>query len=93
MIRQFDRVSAVFNPKRTDDLALGADAMIGRRFNFTADFIIDDGFPYEGDWHMSVDYDTWKGTGIFWVPLCDLDDIRPINIRQSNTETGEVLDA
>lgn len=75
-IEQFDVVSAVFNPQRTDDLKPEAAAMIGQRFTFSADWIIGEGFAYEGDWHMTLSREDWKRTGIFWTPLCDLTDIR-----------------
>jgi hypothetical protein len=75
-IEQYDTVSAVFAPQRTDDLVPAAVAMIGQRFTFTADWTIDDDYPYMGDWHMSLCEDDWRRTGVMWVPLCDLTDLQ-----------------
>lgn len=75
-LQQFDVVSAVFKPQRTDDLKPEAMAMVGQRFTFIADFRIDEGFAYEGDWHMTLTREDSERTGIFWVPGCDLADIK-----------------
>ena len=74
-VQRFDVVTAVLAPVRTDDLTPEARSIIGQRFTWSADYQIDEGFPYEGDWHMTLNYDDWKRTGVFWAPLCDLDEI------------------
>lgn len=71
-VRQFDRVSAVFAPGRTEDLTPEARRIIGQRFVWSADWVIDQGFAYAGDWHMTLSHEDWRRTGVMWVPLCDL---------------------
>lgn len=71
-VQQFDIVTAVFAPGRTEDLTDGARRMIGQRLTWSADFRVDEGFAYEGDWHMTLSRTDWKRTGVHWAPLCDL---------------------
>lgn len=66
--KQYQKVKAVFAPKRTDDLQEGLGAYVGKTFEFTAAWIIEDG-PYTGQWAFTGDLQFAPE----WVPECDLD--------------------
>lgn len=69
-LNQFDVITAVFNPQRTDNLFPDAREMIGKSASWMASWIIEDG-EYAGQWAM-LDRERRLG----WVPLCDLSDIK-----------------
>lgn len=69
-LTQFQEVTAVFNPKRTDDLLPDARKMVGKRARWYAAWIIEDG-DYAGHWAM---LDCKHRLG--WVPFCDLSDVK-----------------
>lgn len=71
-IRQFDKVTATLAPRHTEDLTSEARRIIGKRFTLTADYRIDEGFAYAGEWHMTLTEEDWKRTGVFWIPSGDL---------------------
>ena len=73
IMRQFDKITATFNPQKTDDL-IGMENCIGKRFEFEALWVITRG-PYMGQWAMAPSIDFPIG----WVPLCDLDKIESEN--------------
>lgn len=81
-MRQFDKVSAVFSPSRTDDLGLGVTEWIGRRMEFQASYVLteEDTADYVGQWAMTVYRRPGDATEypFAWVPLCDLAAIEPI---------------
>lgn len=82
-VRQYDKVTAVVAPLRTDDLVPEALPLIGERFTFRAGWIINDGMTnYEGDWYMQIlddDERFWRIGGITWMPLCDLTDLELVD--------------
>lgn len=80
-IQQFDVVRGLVAPGETGDLTPEGRRLIGQWVIASADWIIDDGFPYAGDWHMTLSRDDWRRTGVLWVPLCDLVDIQKLDRR------------
>lgn len=82
-VQQYDKVSAVISPRRTDDLRPEAVPMIGNRYTFQALWRVDEGLPYEGDWYMRIveqGYDeSLVPDNIIWIPLCDLTDLELID--------------
>lgn len=73
-LRQFDRVQARFQPKRTDDLRPGLEQWVGYEGTFEAMFEIEDG-EYAGDWAMLPREPITEGRvplDGYWVPYCDL---------------------
>lgn len=75
-IEQYDKVRAIYDPKRTDDLVPGCEKWIGREGNYwLAGWIIEEG-EYEGQWAMAIPR-SWLFTKndpfpAAWVPHCDL---------------------
>jgi hypothetical protein len=49
MMKQFDEVTATFQPKRTDDLRPDAHQFIGQTFRWIATHVIEEG-PYASQW-------------------------------------------
>lgn len=70
-MNQFDRIIAIFRPRRTDDLKPELRPMIGSVLWFQASWIIEEG-PYTGDWAMTP-LARYGDFPCGWVPLCDLD--------------------
>lgn len=73
-MEQFDKVTAIFNQKRTDDLKQEVFKDINKQGVFKAMWVIEKG-DYEGQWAMYPDWtnegmDKWNFT---WCPECDLD--------------------
>lgn len=68
-LEQFDRICAVFAPKRTDDLKPGVAAHIGRETEWEALWIIEEG-AYAGQWAMAPRHG--EGWPMAWAPLGDL---------------------
>lgn len=66
--KQYQKVIAVFTPKRTDDLQESLETYIGKKFEFMAAWIIEDG-TYAGQWAFTGDMQFSPE----WVPECDLD--------------------
>ena len=65
----YERVQAIFRPKRTDDLQHSGEEHIGKTFTFQAGWIIAEG-PYKGQWAFEqVDGRRYFG----WVPEYDLE--------------------
>ena len=67
-IRQFQKVNAVFSRIRTDDLQEGLEACVGRTFEFTKGWLIDEGV-YKDQWAFTVQ----SPFPAAWIPECDLD--------------------
>jgi hypothetical protein len=79
-VEQFDRFIATFQPKRTDDLKPGAEAIIGKRLEWEASYVIDqeDGAEYAGQFACALLSEDPDVPGLFvWTPACDLVDIEP----------------
>jgi hypothetical protein len=76
-IRQFQKVRAVFRPRRTDDLHNGSAQYVGQEFTWTAAWMIteEDGGPYVGEWAMTLAYreDGAPNINFGWVPSGDLE--------------------
>jgi hypothetical protein len=78
-VKRFDRVLATFAPRRRDDLKPQAVAWIGRRVEWSAEWIVEDG-AYAGQWAMRPS-DPSPPAGLQtlgWVPFCDLTDLERI---------------
>jgi hypothetical protein len=88
-MHQFDKVRAVFEPKRVDNLKPGAELWIGREGIFRASWLIEADEDYGGQWAMSVPRDWWDWSEPYpgsWVPECDL---RIIEIVSSVTPSAD----
>jgi hypothetical protein len=70
-----DLVDATLMPLDERDLTPQAQRIVGQRFRWEATFIIDEGWPYAGQWRMKLSLDDFQRTGVYWVPLCDLTEI------------------
>jgi len=67
--KQFDRVTAIFNPKRTDDLTEDAKQFIDKTAEFQYLSRREDGESYAQMWMLgTVD----PNISIGWVPECDI---------------------
>jgi hypothetical protein len=71
-MKQFEVIEATFKPKRIDDLVEGSEAWIGRRTQWQAAWILEDG-PYNGEWAMTPHGDDRFKAPFAWVPLSDLE--------------------
>tara|TARA_R110000851_G_scaffold42983_1_gene106684 strand:- start:682 stop:927 length:246 start_codon:yes stop_codon:yes gene_type:complete len=75
-MKRFDSITAVFQPTRTDDLKEGMQEWIGRKEQWVAQWIIEDGHPYAGEWALmpikDEEYGVHPDFPYLWVPLCDL---------------------
>lgn len=63
-------MTAVFAPRITSDLKDSAIPLVGRRGEFQALWVIEDG-DYLGEWAMQIPRD-WPIHDAFWVPDGDL---------------------
>ena len=74
-MEQFDTMTAVFKPARTDDLKPEARAFVGQRIKWCAGWLIEDG-AYAGQFAM-IPHGPNSFTGWVpgWVPECDLAEI------------------
>ena len=74
-MKQYDVVEATFSPPRTDDLRHEAEVCVGKRYQWMADWLVEEG-PYEGQWAMTpyplAPMDDRK---FAWVPESDLRDV------------------
>lgn len=70
-IELFDKITAVFSPRRTDDLIPAAEAWIGRKAVWEAYFVIEKG-PYKGEWAMVLEGTDRLEAPFAYVPLGDL---------------------
>lgn len=69
------RVSAIFDPKRVDDLRPEAVPFIGRRFEWLASWTFEDDNPrYGGQTTFVCDDPEWEALGLVWAPAEDLRD-------------------
>lgn len=68
-MQQFDKITATFAPRRTDDLLPGVVEWIGRKLIWQAYWVIEEG-SYEGEWAMAP-CDV-SGCPFAWVPSGDL---------------------
>jgi len=75
-IVEMRRYRARFEPTRTDDLRPGLLGLVGTAATFEAgwQFEEEDGGPYVGQWAMIAPL----GWPCSWVPLCDLQDVQPV---------------
>jgi len=73
-MKQYDKVEAIFRPKRTDDLVEGAAEWIGRKLDWSAYFKIEEG-EYVGDWAMVAISMVFRPP-FAWVPERDLEIIK-----------------
>ena len=77
LLQQFQKVRAVFRPRRTDDLHNNSSQYIGQEFTWTAAWMIteEDGGPYVGEWAMTLAYrdDGEQPVNFGWVPSGDLE--------------------
>ncbi len=69
---RFEVVDALFDPRRTDDLKPGVADLIGWRGEWRADWIIEEGEPFAGEWAMVPQEEEWTKLGVVWVPSGDL---------------------
>lgn len=69
---RFKVVDALFDPRRTDDLKPGVADLIGWRGEWRADWIIEEGEPFAGEWAMVPQEEEWIKLGVVWVPSGDL---------------------
>lgn len=67
--QQFDIFEATFQPSRTDDLCDGGEEWIGRRLEWQAAYILEDG-PYAGEWAFTPLCD--EPAPFAWAPARDL---------------------
>jgi len=75
-LKQYDKITAKFNPKRIDDLVDGASEFIGLILIWQASWVIEDG-QFEGEWAMAVIGNLRDIVPFAWVPLSDLEYIPP----------------
>lgn len=68
-MKQYQEISAVFSPRRTDDLRDEAKDWIGREMTWSALWVIDYG-QYEGEWAMMPKHEV--NAPFAWVPSGDL---------------------
>ena len=68
-MKQYQKISASFSPRRVDDLRENAQAWIGRTSLWTASWVIEEG-DYEGELAMTPPYD--MNAPFVWVPSGDL---------------------
>lgn len=73
MKQEFQKVIAIFNPQRTDNLHDWAKKIIGEKAEFYYAWVIEDG-DYTGQWAL-CSYDL-RING--WVPECDLEIIQEV---------------
>lgn len=74
---QFDIITAVFNPRRSDDLVEGAADWIGKSCQWQAAWVIEEG-EYSGEWAMTPHpLETLLSCPFAWVPSGDLYIIEP----------------
>jgi len=72
-MKQFDKITATFRPRRTDSLIAGAEKWIGYRGVWQAAYILEEG-AYAGEWAMEcVDDPTRWDMPFAWVPITDLE--------------------
>lgn len=78
-MEQFDKVKAIFKPKRTDDLNQWVKLNIGDECIFQASWIIEEG-EYKNQWAMSPDLsnENINNWNFAWCPECDLDIIEKL---------------
>lgn len=69
-LQPFDRITATFTPRRTDDLKPGAHAFIGTTIEWEVAWIIEEG-PYEGEWAMVPAHYATRPP-FAWAPSGDL---------------------
>lgn len=69
---RFEVVDALFDPRRTDDLKPGVADLIGWRGEWRADWSIEEGEPFAGEWAMVPQEEEWIKLGVVWVPSGDL---------------------
>ena len=76
VMRQLDKITGYFQPKRTETLRDEALPFVGRLLTFEALWLIDkeDGGPYVGQWAMRPINEAGGWLPIGWVPE---EDIRP----------------
>lgn len=69
----YQKVRAIFQPVRTDDLIPSALPLIGKEGVFMASYILDEG-PYVGQFAMGIEDRTgeWSRFMAAWVPESDL---------------------
>jgi hypothetical protein len=67
------QISALFMPRRADDLKPGAAAFIGERINFSFVGYVDVDGPYEGQSQWMPEQGQMHA--VAWVPACDLSDV------------------
>ena len=74
-----DIVEARLTPLRTDDLVPAAASLVGTVRQYVASWIVDDDFPYAGQWRMEL---MDRVPGVRWVPECDLSEIVHVGIHE-----------
>ncbi len=67
-MKQFDKVTAVFNPRRTDDLVEGVAEYIGKTLEFEAVWVIEEGVYKDEFAMLAVD----RTLLLPWIPSGDL---------------------
>ena len=90
-MKQFEIVTATFQPRRRDDLKPRAVLWVGVRMHWQAAWVVEreDGGPYIGHWAMVPIDPTPKGReALGWVPLCDL---VGVNVEQGDQSSAEQI--
>jgi len=67
-MKRFDKVTAIFKPRRVDDLVPRAAEYIGKELHFSVGWKIEEG-QFAGEWAMQVVEDT----PFAWIPSGDLE--------------------
>jgi hypothetical protein len=88
-LQEYTLFTALFNPKDVDTLKPTALPLIGRRFTFRAEWIIENGEQYAGDWACTLQDKPPGDLDWVWLPSRDLDDIR---ILTSEVESPHAAD-
>lgn len=70
-MKAYDRVQAIFKPRRTDDLKSESLVLIGKELEYEAYWEIESG-PYKGEWAMIPAREYGLIGGGYWVPSGDL---------------------
>jgi len=76
--KQFGKYTAIFNPKRIDNIRDMAFAYIGKKITVYQAGRVDEG-TYKGQLRFDIrDDPEWQDIGT-WIPECDLENITPID--------------